>query len=105
MDNCIFCKIIEKQIPSNIVYENDNCIAFKDIHPKADVHILVIPKKHIVSLLDIDDSMQMELGQLMLNVSKVAKQLKLDGYKVNINNGIKGGQEIFHLHVHLLANY
>ena len=104
MNDCIFCKIIKKQAPSTIVYEDEDCIAFKSIQPKADIHILIIPKQHIVSLLDMTSDMQLLIGKLMLNTNKIAKNLNLDGYKVHINNGIKGWQEVFHLHIHLLAN-
>jgi histidine triad (HIT) family protein len=104
MEKCIFCKIINKNLNSTIIYEDDVCIAFKDIYPKADIHILIVPKKHIISMLEIDSTNQDLIGQLMVNVNKIAKQLNLEGYKVNINNGVKGGQEVFHLHIHLLAN-
>ncbi len=105
MTNCIFCKIINKELNSTIIYEDDDCIAFKDIYPKADVHILIIPRKHIVSMLEIDTIDSDLMGKLMVNVNKIAKQLNLEGYKVHINTGLKGGQEVFHLHIHLLANF
>ena len=104
MHNCIFCKIINKKIKSTIVYEDDEIIAFHDLFPKADIHILIIPKLHIESMLTLDSSHIHLMGQLMVKTNQIAVNLGLDGYKININNGEKGGQEIPHLHLHLLAN-
>lgn len=104
MENCIFCKIVNKELNSSIIYEDDICIAFKDLYPKADIHVLIIPKEHIASMLEIETNHVNLMGKLMVNVNKIAKQLNLEGYKVHINSGIKGGQEVFHLHIHLLAN-
>ena len=102
---CIFCKIVSKEIPAQIVYENDTVLAFNDINPVAPEHILVIPKKHIASLDDIsyDDK---DISSAMLEAAKdIAKMKKLseDGYRVIINNGSAAGQEVFHLHLHILG--
>jgi histidine triad (HIT) family protein len=104
MSECLFCKIIKKHIPAQINYEDDEIIAFHDIHPKADVHLLLIPKIHITSMLDLEEHHQKLMGKMMLKANELAKIAKLDGYKIQINTGIKGGQEIFHLHIHLIGN-
>lgn len=100
---CLFCKIINKEVPSDIVYEDDKVIAFKDIHPKAPLHLLIIPKKHIPSVdhLEIEDKTLM--GELILAAKKIAKEKNLKGYKLQINVGRPAGQLIDHLHLHLLA--
>ncbi|MEJ7594293.1 MAG: histidine triad nucleotide-binding protein [Planctomycetaceae bacterium] len=100
----IFLKIINREIPADIVYEDDLCLAFRDVTPQAPVHVLLIPKKPIVSLrqLTADDA---ELcGHLMLTVSKVADLLGLDGgYRTVINTDADGGQSVYHLHIHILG--
>jgi histidine triad (HIT) family protein len=104
MSNCIFCKIINKIIPATIVYEDDDLIAFYDAYPKARVHFLIIPKAHIESMLQLDESHKNLIGNLMIKANKIAKNLGLDGYKVRVNTGVSGGQEVFHLHVHILGD-
>ncbi len=103
MSDCLFCKIIEGNIPSDKVYEDDDVYAFKDIHPKAPVHVLVIPKLHIATLSDCDDPAL--LGMLMDRVRMIADDvLTLEaGYRVVINVREGGGQEVFHLHIHILG--
>ena len=105
MEDCIFCKIIKKEIPSSIVYEDNEIIAFKDIHPVAPIHILVIPKKHIESLIDIDKEDELLIGKIYAVINKIAKQEKIDekGFRVVVNCGEDGGQEVKHLHYHLLG--
>jgi histidine triad (HIT) family protein len=105
MSHCIFCKIIEKTIPANIVYEDDQLLAFHDIHPKAPVHILVIPKKHIASLVEAQfDQDANLLGYLMTRLPIIAAQLGLtEGFRTIFNTGPAGGQEVYHLHAHLLG--
>jgi histidine triad (HIT) family protein len=105
MSETIFSKIIRKEIPVNIVYEDDLALAFTDINPQAPTHILVIPKKSI-SQLDTATSEDRELlGHLLLTVKKVAEQAGLsNGYRVVINNGNDGGQTVYHLHFHILGN-
>lgn len=101
--DCLFCQIVSGQIPAKKIYEDDTVIAFNDIHPKAPVHILVIPKQHLDSLAQVTSQQQSLLGQLLLTVSKLASQLGLNGYKTVINTGREGGQVIDHLHLHLLG--
>lgn len=104
MSDCIFCKIIERQIPSQIVYEDDDCLAFKDIRPSAPVHLLLIPKKHIESLLDLSSDDEALMGRIMLNIPKIARENGLgNGFKTQINTGKAGGQEVFHLHIHIMG--
>ncbi|MBD2108817.1 MULTISPECIES: histidine triad nucleotide-binding protein [unclassified Nodosilinea] len=101
----IFGKIIRKEIPANIVYEDDLCLAFTDITPQAPTHILVIPKKPIPKLSDATSEDKELLGHLLLTIKQVADQAGLteNGYRVVINTGDDGGQTVFHLHLHLLG--
>lgn len=105
MSETIFSKIIRREIPAEIVYENEQCLAFKDISAKAPTHILVIPKKPVVNLNDCGDDDKEILGSLLLAVRDIAKQLQLtdSGYRVVINNGAGAGQSVFHLHLHILS--
>ena len=105
MEDCIFCKIIKKEIPSSIVYEDDEIIAFKDINPQAPVHILVIPKKHIESLLSLKEDDELLIGKIYTVINKIAKQEGIDekGFRVIVNCGEDGGQEVKHLHFHILG--
>lgn len=105
MDDCIFCKIIKKEIPSKIVYEDEKIIAFKDINPVAPVHVLFIPKKHISSLLDLTQEDKDVISEIYLNINKIAKQLGIaeNGFRVIVNCGEDGGQEVKHLHFHLIG--
>ncbi len=102
---CIFCKIVDGEIPADIVYEDEKYMAFKDINPKAPIHILIIPKKHIEKLTDIDDSNKNIIADMVIVANKVAEQLGIDktGYRVVINNGPDAGQEVYHIHMHLLG--
>src|SRR4028119_2235057 len=100
----IFSKIIRREIPAEIVYEDDLAIAFKDIHPQAPVHILVIPKQPIAQLADIESQDHALMGHLLLTVKRVAQQAGLNnGYRVVINTGTDGGQTVNHLHFHILG--
>jgi histidine triad (HIT) family protein len=101
----IFGKIIRKEIPANIVYEDDLCLAFTDVNPQAPTHILVIPKQPIPKLSDAAPADKELLGHLLLTVKEVADQAGLteNGYRVVINTGTDGGQTVFHLHLHLLG--
>ncbi len=105
MEDCIFCKIIRKEIPSEIVYEDDEIMAFKDIHPAAPIHILVIPKKHIQSLAQLEEKDELLIGKIYTVINKVAEAqgVKEEGFRVIVNCGEDGGQEVPHLHFHLLA--
>jgi histidine triad (HIT) family protein len=106
MEDCLFCKIINKQIDSEIVYENDYVVIFKDINPKAPVHLLAVPKKHVRSIVEIDRLAQEELSGLLFSISKIARELDLDkeGFRVVTNTGISAGQSVDHLHFHILGN-
>ncbi|GAB1606959.1 uncharacterized protein LOC115222884 [Argonauta hians] len=100
----IFSKILNKSIPSNILYEDDQCMAFSDVQPQAPVHFLVIPRKIIPTLGQAEDEDQMLLGHLLMVAKKVAAQQKLDrGFRVVINNGVEGAQSVYHLHLHVLG--
>lgn len=103
MEGCLFCKIIKKEILSETVYENDIVLAIKDINPRADFHILILPKKHIDSLDQLGAKDAETAGNLLLIAKDIAKSNNLSGYKVEINTGKQGGQLIDHLHLHLLG--
>jgi histidine triad (HIT) family protein len=103
MENCLFCKIANKEASAEIVYEDDRIIAFKDIHPKAPTHLLIIPKKHIPSVDHLELTDKELMGELILVAQKIARAKKLKGYKLQINVGRPAGQVIDHLHLHLLA--
>ena len=104
MEDCIFCKIIKGEIPSNKVYEDDEILAFKDINPMAPVHILVIPKKHIESANEITEEDEKVIGEIFTVIKKLAKDNNLDkGYRIVNNCGEDGGQAVKHLHFHLLG--
>jgi histidine triad (HIT) family protein len=100
----IFGKIIRREIPAEILYEDDLCLAFKDVNAQAPVHLLVIPKKPLAKLSDAESTDHALLGHLLLTVKRVAEQAGLtDGYRVVINNGEDGGQTVYHLHLHILG--
>lgn len=102
MSECLFCKMVKREITPETVFENDKVLAFKDINPKAPVHILVIPKLHVESIDDLND--RDLAGDLLLSTRKVAEQLGLSkGYRVAINCKEDGGQEVYHLHLHVLG--
>ena len=101
MEDCIFCKIIRGDFNTKFVLENDYAVVFNDLHPKAPVHMLVVPKKHYASLNEVDDKNL--LGELMMTVKEAAKKVGLKAYKTHINTGKEAGQEVFHLHIHVLG--
>ena len=103
MTDTIFSKIINKEVPADIVYEDEKCIAFNDISPQAPTHILVIPRKNISKLSESEEADKDLLGHLMLSATHIAKKLNLDDYRLVINNGADAGQTVFHLHIHILA--
>ena len=105
MDDCLFCKIIAGEIPSDKVYEDDNFLAFRDIAPKAPVHILLIPKKHIKSLEDLEEEDAPLIGRLHLIVKEIARNegISQSGYRIVNNCGPDAGQVVFHIHFHLLG--
>ena len=103
MDDCLFCKIVAGEIPCEQVYSDDLVLAFNDINPVADTHMLIIPRQHIRSLNDLSPDDDGILAHIMQVIPKIAKQQGLDGYRTIINTEKSGGQVIFHLHVHVLA--
>lgn len=105
MKDCLFCKIANKEIESDIVFEDDKVMAFKDISPAAPVHLLVIPKKHISSIMEIDKMESPGIGGMMKTVVSIASELGLekDGFRVVTNTGDYGGQSVGHLHFHILG--
>jgi len=103
MENCLFCKIAAKEIPSQIVYETSEVLAFKDIAPQAPVHIVIIPKEHIKSTEEIGDNNFEIAGKLILAASNIAREMNLDGYRLVFNCNEIAGQTVFHLHCHLLS--
>jgi len=105
VSNCLFCRISQRELSADVVWEDDQAIAFKDIHPKAPIHILVIPKKHIPSLAESNQEDSALLGHMLLSVKQVAEQqgISTDGYRVVINTRSHGGQEVDHLHLHILG--
>jgi histidine triad (HIT) family protein len=106
MAETIFSKIIKKKIPADIVFENDKILAFKDINPKAPVHVLIIPKEKIAQVTEIDGKKHAALlGEMFDVANKIAKDMKIDkdGFRLVLNNGGNGGQEVYHLHMHLLG--
>lgn len=105
MEDCLFCKISKGEIPSNKVYEDEEVLAFYDISPAAPIHILVIPKKHITSLAHIEKEDEAVIGKIYTIMNQIAEEkgFKENGYRVIVNCGKDGGQEVMHLHFHLLA--
>jgi histidine triad (HIT) family protein len=100
----LFGKIIRREIPADIVYEDDLCLAFRDINPQAPTHVLLVPKKEIDKLVSARSEDQALLGHLLLAAGKVAKQLGVsDAFRLVVNNGAQAGQSVFHLHLHILA--
>ncbi len=103
-EDTVFSKIIRREIPADIVYEDNLCLAFRDVTPQAPTHILVIPKKPIAKLSEVQAEDKALLGHLLFAVSEIARQEKVDdGYRVVINTGEEGGQTVFHLHLHLIG--
>ncbi len=114
MENCIFCKIVKKELPSTLVFENERIMVFKDIHPAAPVHLLIIPKKHIPTLSHCQDDDVALLGEMMALIPRLAKDQGMavlgvetgtpqGGFRVVINAGPDGRQDVYHLHIHLMG--
>jgi histidine triad (HIT) family protein len=103
--DCVFCKIVKKEIPAKVVYEDDQIMAFHDINPQRKVHVLVIPKKHIPTLNDLTEEDKELMGHLIVKIPQIAKMLGIaeDGYRVIVNTNKHGGQEIYHIHFHILG--
>jgi len=102
--DCIFCKIINKEIPAKIVAENDDVFVMQDINPKAPVHYLIMPKKHIVNIKELHDSDSHYMSKMMLMARELSKKLPGDGsFRLIMNNGAGAGQSVFHMHCHFLS--
>ena len=101
--DCIFCKIINKEKESDIIYEDDKIIVIKDINPKALVHLLIIPKKHIPSVKEVEIEDKALMGEIILAAQKIAREKNLKGYRLSINVGREAGQIVDHLHMHLMS--
>ncbi len=105
MTDCLFCKIRDNEIPADIVYENDDVLAFNDVNPHAPIHILIIPRKHISTINDLHDSDELIMGKLFSAAKIIAKQegVSDDGFRLVVNCNEGAGQTVFHIHMHLLA--
>ncbi|MFQ6082893.1 MAG: histidine triad nucleotide-binding protein [Candidatus Aminicenantia bacterium] len=105
MEDCLFCKIVNKQLPSKIVLEDELSIAFEDINPQTPIHILIIPKTHYSSLNEIPEDEKSLLGHLIIKAKEIASQKGIDekGYRLVLNTGKESGQAVFHIHLHLLG--
>jgi len=105
MNDCLFCKIITGEIPSDKVYENDSVLAFRDIDPKAPTHILIIPKEHIATTNNLDDSHKLLVGEMLIAAKDIAEQESIadSGYRTVFNCNQHGGQAVYHIHLHLLG--
>lgn len=104
MSDCLFCKIAAGEIPADIVFEDEQVVVFRDIYPKADVHLLLIPREHIASLNELEPAHDALIAHMMRLLPKLAREQGLDnGYRTIVNTGPGGGQEVFHLHIHLLG--
>lgn len=105
MAECLFCRIVKREIPSKIVYQDEQCLAFEDVNPQAPVHILIIPKRHIDSLSQATTADADLLAHLLLTINRLAKDKEVldPGYRAVINSGPAGGQTVSHLHLHLLG--
>ncbi|MGB3861323.1 MAG: histidine triad nucleotide-binding protein [Candidatus Aminicenantaceae bacterium] len=105
MDECIFCKIVNKEIPAKVVYEDDKIIVFDDINPQAPVHVLLIPKEHYTSLNDISEENKDLLGHILFKARQVAQEkgVKESGYRIVLNTARDSGQDVFHIHFHVLG--
>jgi histidine triad (HIT) family protein len=105
VDTCLFCKIVKRELPAKIVYEDDDSVAFEDINPKAPIHILIVPRRHLATLLDASQSDDRLLGHLLLVANNIARQKGIAerGFRLVLNCNSEGGQVVFHLHLHLLG--
>lgn len=103
MTDCVFCRIVKKEIPTKIEYEDKETIVFKDIHPKTEIHFLIVPKKHIESIKTLREIDKNLAGEILLAARKIGEKLGLNGYKLIFNVGREGGQIVDHLHLHFLG--
>lgn len=105
MQDCVFCKIVAKEIPTDFLFEDENVVAFKDIKPAAPIHLLIVPKKHIQSIVHLEGDHKEILSALIYRAKDLAESVGLGGYKLVFNVGREGGQVIDHLHLHLLGGW
>lgn len=105
MSECIFCKVIAGAFGTEFLYEDEHCVIFRDINPKAKTHLLIVPRKHIPSVAHVEEEDKSNMGNLIWSAKKIAEKLKLPAYRLQIHVGKEAGQEIFHLHVHLMSNF
>jgi len=105
MEDCLFCRIVNKEIPADIVFENDKLLAFRDIDPQAPVHILIIPKEHITTTNDLNNNNKELMGEVVLTAKSLATRYNIaeDGYRMVFNCNKSGGQAVYHVHLHLLG--
>ncbi|MCK4904583.1 MAG: histidine triad nucleotide-binding protein [Candidatus Marinimicrobia bacterium] len=105
MKECLFCRIVDKEIPAEIVFESDKLLAFKDVDPQAPVHILIIPKEHITTTNDLSNKHKELLGDILLTAKQLASEYDIaeDGYRIVFNCNKNGGQAVYHIHLHLLG--
>lgn len=105
MNDCLFCRIVARQSPSDIVYEDDTVVAFKDIYPKAPVHLLIVPRRHIASLVDATDEDALVLGRCVVAARRLAEESGYaeKGFRLGVNTGPEGGQVVYHVHFHFTA--
>ncbi|MBI4460287.1 MAG: histidine triad nucleotide-binding protein [Acidobacteria bacterium] len=104
MSPCIFCKIVAKEVPAKIAYEDESCLAFHDINPQAPLHLLVIPRKHFASAAEAGEADEALLGHLYRVAAKLAEEHQAaDGYRIVVNTGLGAGQSVFHFHLHVLG--
>ncbi|MBU0528470.1 histidine triad nucleotide-binding protein [bacterium] len=105
MEKCLFCRIVNKEIPAEIVFENDQLLAFNDIDAQAPVHILIIPKEHITTMNDLNSNHKELIGHMLLTAQTLASEYNIseDGYRIVFNCNKKGGQAVYHIHLHLLG--
>ncbi|MEK9132483.1 MAG: HIT domain-containing protein [Patescibacteria group bacterium] len=103
MEDCLFCKIINKKLPSDMVYEDDICAVFKDINQKSRVHLLLCPRKHIPTIADLEEGDEKLMGHLIKTAKELAMQHSCKGYQLVFNVGKEAGQVIFHIHLHLIG--
>ncbi|MBI4975695.1 HIT domain-containing protein [Candidatus Peregrinibacteria bacterium] len=105
MEDCIFCKISQGVVKTDFLYEDEDCVVFKDIHPKAKTHLLIVSKKHIDSVMEANEQDEELLGKLVFCSKKIAKKLNISAFNLQINVGKEAGQEIPHIHIHLMSNF
>jgi histidine triad (HIT) family protein len=105
MESCIFCRMVQREMPAKIVYEDEAAVAFEDIHPRAPTHLLVIPRKHLSSLNEMTAEDESMAGHLLAIAARLAREKGVDGsgYRIVVNNGVGAGQSVFHLHLHVLG--